>query len=141
MNLYRELRERQQNEFNSFPISFAYSKEQFEDGMRRLGLEPNETNKVTSISAGGFIRKSDVDAFKKMIDRHKKQHEKAIADDKDGSGYIKDMFSYELANHEYDYTGDLEDTLDALDLTIEKVNKNPKLLKGLKLALRRYRTW
>ena len=44
-----------------------------------------------------------------------------------------------FGNHEYDYTRDLTDTLDALDLTLDKVNKNPKLIKGLKLALRRYR--
>lgn len=141
MNLYNELRNRQQSEFNSFPMAFAYNKEQFVDGMRKLGLEPEETDKVVKISAGGFIRKKDSNDFSAMLKRHKSQMDKAIAEDKTGAGFIKDMFAYELANHEYDYTGDLEDTLDALDLTIEKVNANPKLLKGLKLALRRYSTW
>lgn len=139
MNLYYELKSRQQEEFNSFPMSFAYNQEQFENGMRKLGLKPEETNKVSRISAGGFIRKKDSADFTAMLKRHRSQMEKAIADDKDGSGFIKDMFAYELANHEFDYTGDLDDTLESLDLTIDKVNANPKLLKGLKLALRRYR--
>ena len=137
-NSYMELKLRQQKEFNSFPMAFAFNKYQFEDGIKKLGLSPDETNKVVRINGNGFILKKDTSEFFAMISRHQYQIEKAIANDKDGSGFIKDMFEYELANHEYDYTRDLTDTLDALDLTLDKINKNPKLLKGLKLALRRY---
>ena len=138
-NSYMELKHRQQREVNSFPIAFAFSDKQFEEQMIKLGLKPTDTDKIYSIGYGGFIRKTDSNSFNEMLKRHKNQIEKAIENDKDGSGFVKDMFDYELGNHEYGYTGDLTDTLDALDLSLEMINKNPKLVKGLKLALRRYR--
>ena len=141
MNLYNELRDRQQKEYNAFPVAFAFSNEQFDNEMIRLGLKPTDTHKVVSIGYGGFIRKSDLNDYKAMLKRHKMQRDKAIAEDKDGLGYIKDMFDYELANHEYGYTYDLEPTLDALGLTIEEINKDKKLTKGLQSALRRYKRW
>jgi hypothetical protein len=45
------------------------------------------------------------------------------------------MFLYELANHEYTYTNDLEDTLSALDLTPDDINSNKALKKGLQKAV------
>ena len=45
------------------------------------------------------------------------------------------MFRYELSNHEYVYTRDLQDTLDALGLTIEEINKRPLYIKALKEAV------
>lgn len=33
MNRYDELKEKQQNEFNSFPVAFAFSDEQFKEGV------------------------------------------------------------------------------------------------------------
>jgi len=47
-----------------------------------------------------------------------------------------DMFRYELANHEYDYTGDIDDTLDALCLTQQDIDQNPALQHGLQKACR-----
>ena len=138
-NSYMELKHRQQREVDTFPIGFAFNDKQFEEQMIKLGLKPTDTDKIYSIGYGGFIRKTDSNAFGEMMRRHRNQMQKAIDEDIDGSGFIKDMFDYELGNHEYDYTRDLTDTLDALDLTLDKINKNPKLLKGLKLALRRYR--
>ncbi|MBQ8206404.1 MAG: hypothetical protein IJZ77_02995 [Bacilli bacterium] len=139
MNLYRVLKARHQKEVNEFPISFAFSEKQFEEGMRKLGLHPSETNKVYSIGAGGFIRKSDSKAFDEMFKRHNDEMKNAIAQDKTGAGFIKDMFVYEMGNHEFDYTGDLEPVLDALDLTFKDIEKSKKLQKGLKLAIKLFR--
>ena len=141
MNLYQQLKHKQQAEVNSFPLAFAFSDKQFEESMLKLGLKPTDTHKIVSIGYGGFMRKSDAKDFEEMMRRHKKEIAKAIADDKNGSGFVKDMFAYELANHEYGYTGDLEDTFNALNLTMDRVKKDPKLLKGLNLALKRYRSW
>ena len=49
--------------------------------------------------------------------------------------YLFSMFNYELANHEYGYTGELDDTLDALGLTIEEINTNPRMVDALKRAI------
>jgi len=41
------------------------------------------------------------------------------------------MFYYELSNHEYVITYNVMDALDALGLTIEEVNNNPKYKSNL----------
>ena len=38
-NHYQELRDRQQEEVNAFPMFFAFDQRQFAEGMRRLGLQ------------------------------------------------------------------------------------------------------
>ena len=136
---YSELRQKQQKEVDEFPFGFAFSNEQFKEMMEKFGLSENDTDKIYSIGAGGYIRKSDADAMHEMFTRHEKERQQEIENDKDSSGYIYDMFRYELDNHEYCITYDLEPTLRALGLTEEEVNKNPKLLKGLKKALKHYR--
>ena len=48
------------------------------------------------------------------------------------------MFRSELANHEYGYTGDIEETLDAVGVTLDDLNKHENLRKGLAKALKTY---
>ena len=49
-----------------------------------------------------------------------------------------DLFRTELANHEYGYTYELGETLDAVGLTLSEVQKRPNLYNGLRMALDRY---
>ena len=56
-----------------------------------------------------------------------------------GTGYIYQMFLYELANHEYGYTGDVTDTLDALGLTEDEIANSKPLLHGLNKAIKEIR--
>ena len=133
-NKYEVLRKRQKEEFNKFPIGFAFDDKQFKETMEKLGLKESDTDKIVSIGAGGFIRKSDVKAFNEMNKRHRQEEKEAIESDTTGTEFIKDMFLYELINHEYGYTGEIDDTLEALSLTIDDINNNPKLFKGLELA-------
>ena len=67
------------------------------------------------------------------------EQKKLIEEDTTGDGFIYSMFKYELANHEYGYTYDLEDTLRALGLTYEEVQEKPNLKKGLERALEDYK--
>lgn len=60
--------------------------------------------------------------------------EEAIAGDKTGEGFIYQMFLYELNNHEYGYTGDTEEALDALGYTAEEVVADDRLNRGITLA-------
>lgn len=134
MNAYRILKEKRQTEVNSFPMAFAFSDQQFEEGMRSLGLKPTDTDKVYDIGGGGFIRRTDSAALHEMFERHEKEMKEAITADTTGEGFILDMFNYELANHEYVITYDITDTLEALGLTVDDINNNPLLAKGLELA-------
>lgn len=137
INSYEKLRAAHQAEFNTFPIMFAFSDDQFAEGMRRLGLEPSDTDKVYGFrDVGGFYRKSDAPTLKEMLERHDRDMAETIAGDETGEGFIRDMFAYELANHEYGYTHSLTDTLEALSLTLDAVNADPRLKHGLALAIK-----
>ena len=46
-NQYQEMRNRQQAEVNAFPMFFAFNKQQFAEGMRKLGLSPSDTRQVS----------------------------------------------------------------------------------------------
>lgn len=138
MNKYNTLREKQQKEVNEFPMFFAFSEKQFEEGMKSLGLEPGDVKKIYKLgNTGGFFRKSDSEALHAMFDRHNKEMEDSIAADETGEGFIFDMFNYELANHEYGYTRDPEPTLDALGMTMEEIKADSRLLHGWKMAVKR----
>lgn len=135
MNPYIELKERHQKEINDFPFGFAFSQKQFDNMMiNKFGLTPDDTDKIYSIGGGGYIRKSDADAMQEMFDRHTKERETAIKENKDD--YLYHMFNYELANHEYSYTGDVSDTLDAIGLTREEVNADERMRKALARAIK-----
>ena len=136
---YLELKQRQQKEVNDFPFGFAFSNQQFKEMMEKFGLKETDTDKIYSIGAGGYIRKSDSNAFDEMFKRHRKEIEDEIEKDKKGTGFIYSMFRYELANHEYCITYDIEPTLDALGLTVDEINKKENLLNGLRKALKEYR--
>lgn len=134
MNAYGELKEKQQKEVNEFPLGFAFSNEQFEEMMKKWGLKPKDTDKIYSLPGGGFVQRKDSKALHEMFSRHTKELEEAIGADETGEGFIYDMFLYELDNHEYGYTMELEDTLDALGYTMEQIKADERLLRGLEKA-------
>lgn len=132
---YRELKDRQQKEVNDFPFIWAFNEKQLAEGMQRLGLDPaTDKGKLASIGAGGIIRKTDAPAMREMFARHRRELAEQIEADKTGEGFIKDMFSTELANHEYILTGDASDALDALGITPAQIESSPALAHGLALA-------
>ncbi len=138
MNAYKQLKDRHQKEMNAFPLGAAFSDKQFEEMMQKWGLTVNDADKICSIGGGCFIRKCDKERFFEMTERFKREMQEAIAGDKTGNGFIYDMFLYELANHEYCITYDSEETLDALGLTIDKVNADKRLLRGLQKTRKDY---
>lgn len=136
MNRYMELRQRQQEEFNALPLGFAFGQKQFDEMMKGWGLDPEkDTNKILSIGYGGYVQKKDADLLHKTTERHTREMEEAIAADTTGEGFIYEMFLYELDNHEYSYTGDTGDTLDALGYTAEQVLGDPRLKRGIEKAV------
>jgi hypothetical protein len=131
MSKYSELKAKHQAEVDSFPLGFAFSEKQFEEMMEKWGLTPDDTDKIYHIGMGGYVRKSDAEAMHEMFARHDAEHKAAMQDDE----YLFSMFNYELANHEYCVTYDVTDTLDALGLTLEEINANPRMASALKRAI------
>ena len=138
MNEYQEMRGRQQQEFNALPLGFAFSPKQFDQMMRGWGLHPDrDVKKICSIGAGGYIQKKDVDVLLQTNTRHKQELAAAISADTTGDGFIFQMFYCELKNHEYGYTWDADDTLDALDYTLEQVQSDQRLHNGFVQACKK----
>lgn len=133
-NTYKDLKDKHQNEFNAFPMFFAFNDMQFDEGMEKLGLDREDTDQIYSLGMGGYYRKTDAEAFKEMLERHAQEMNGAIETDETGTGFVLDMFKYELANHEYGYTCNVTDTLEALGYTMEGIEAKPNLKHGLKEA-------
>lgn len=88
MESYRELRDRQQKEFDELPLEFAFSDKQFDEMMEKWGLDPEkDLDKIYKISGGGFIQKKDHEHFREVLDRHNAEMEAAKAADEDGTGF------------------------------------------------------
>lgn len=138
MESYEAMQKRHQQEVNAFPMKWTFNNQQLEQGMRELGLNPSQTNEIVGIGGGGFIRRSDRQAFIDMFKRQNAEQKAALAAQKTGDEYAYQMFLHELGNHEYVITGDLSDTLDACGLSAEQINNDPKLRKALARAIKDY---
>lgn len=135
MNRYADLRHRHHEEFNALPLGFAFNDKQFVEMMKKWGLDPEkDTDKIYRVTSGGFIQKKDHARLHEVMDKCDKEMQEAIAADTTGDGFIYEMFLYELKNHEYSYTGDLEETLDALGYSMEEVLSDSRLKHGLEKA-------
>lgn len=135
MNRYAEMRKRQQEEVNALPLGFAFSQKQFEEMMKGWGLRPKgDIDKICRIPAGGFVQKKDLPLIRNTFARHHQELDDAIKADETGDGFIYEMFMHEMYNHEYGYTGDPEETLDALGFTYEQVTNNKLLARGFNKA-------
>ena len=84
------------------------------------------------------MRKSDNEAFHAMLERHQQERAEAIASDKDGTGYLYEMFLYELGNHEYIFTFDPDETFAACGVTAEQVENDPVMKLAFANAKRDY---
>lgn len=135
MNAWLELKKRHQKETDSFPIHFAFGDEQIKRKIKELNLDlENWRNEIRPVGYGGFVLKQDFQAMLDMAERHKKEKKAAVDADPTGDGIIFEMFYYELKNHEYGYTGELEDTLDYLGYTNDDIANDPRLEHGLSKA-------
>lgn len=139
MNAYAEMSKRHQEETNALPMYWAFSDEQFDKKLKELGLTRKDTGKLCKTFGGGFCLASDAKMIADTLRRHRRELEAAIAADETGGGFIKDMFLYELRNHEYTYTCDVEEAVEACGLTMEQVENDERLLHGLEAAAKKLR--
>ena len=131
MNKYTELKSKHQKEVDAFPFGFAFNQKQFDEMMIKWGLKPTDIREILSIGGGGYVRRDDAKAMNEMFDRHEAERKAAMQDDE----YLYQMFNYELGNHEYSYTQDLTDTLEAVGLTMNEINADPRMADALKRAI------
>ena len=62
------MKNKHQKEVNEFPFFFAFSNNQFDEGMRKFGLDPKDTDKIYKLgSTGGFYLRTDADKLHEMF--------------------------------------------------------------------------
>lgn len=134
-NLYIEYKNKSQRRFDNFEgIAFAFNKDQFKKGMEKLGLTENDTDKVVNIGYGGFMLKSRVNDYIKMNQDLEDEKAELMKNDE----FLYQMFRYELANHEYCITYNIDSALDALGLTYKDVEEDERLYNALIRAKKDY---
>ena len=117
-------------------VFFAFGNAQFEEGCRRFGIDPKKTSdELYALGGGGYYRKTDTKKLAKIFADHELARVRALKEG--GVTFAADMFEAELANHEYCLTRDLEETLDALGYTADRIQESTVLKAGLQEALRR----
>lgn len=122
METHKKLKAAHSEEINNFEgIFFAFNDEQLSEGLKKLGLpeDCNPSEHLAAIGAGGYILKTRVADFGAMFKRHDAENKELRKNPKE----LVKAIAYEMANHEYGYTGEIEDTLEALDISPGDVDK------------------
>lgn len=125
MESYQQLKDKHKKEFNSYTdIFFAFNTSQFNEGMQKIGLQINETDKILRLGdTGGYILKSTRNVFYSILDKQEQERKEFKKQEKN----LLSALVTELINHEYCVTGSVHDALDSLELDINTIDK--KLLK------------
>lgn len=131
---YTELKSKHEAEINDFPIAFAFTQRQLEEGLSILGITKAE---ALGTGAGGFIRKTDKVAFLDLFKRHETEREQALQDDE----FLLDAIEYELGNHEYCITGDPEPALAVVGVSLENERVSQLFHIARKNYLTNYYEW
>lgn len=115
---YLDLQKRQQQEFEDFPIAYAFSDKQLTEALEKLGAEKSEC--VTVFGHGDVVKKKDVPALTDMLKRHTKEIHEALKDKE----FAEAAFLYEMDNHEYaiNWDGDA-DVLACFSLDEKKLHE------------------
>lgn len=129
---YNELRERQQKEINSILNKyafFAFNEDQFREGLDKLNATEAD---LRQIPGGGYILK---DHGEELYNAAKRAHEeiRAAMNNKD---FAVSAFRAELRNHEYSYTNDPGEAIEALGYSAEDIESNSMLKEALATACR-----
>ena len=132
MNKYREYNKECEKKVNNFPMMFAFSKGQFLEVLKKLGVSEDE---VMSIGLGGYIRKRDEKAFEDLMNSMELEKITAIKEDDD---FVVQMFEYEMGNHEYCINGDDENIAHICGLSINEIIYDERLSKLYKQAKKNY---
>lgn len=116
---YLDLQKRQREEFEAFPIAYAFNEKQLEEALEKLGATKEEC--VSVFDHGDIVKRKDVKRLVTMLERQRDELIRRILDDVE---FAEAAFLYEMDNHEYaiNLSGD-EDVLDCFGLTFEKINR------------------
>ena len=127
--IYLEQKRKHMDELDNFPMAFAFSKEQLQEGLDKLGVTKDE---ICTIPGGGFIRKTDAKALGDMLLRHTRELDKAMLDD----DFLINAIEYELGNHEFCITYNPKPAMDVLGIDLETTDK--RVISCFEIAKKNY---
>jgi hypothetical protein len=113
---YREMEEKCQERINALEIRFAFSDAQLAEGLKELGITLEE---AYPIFGGGFMRKSDIPLYREALRLNRKDVEDYISDPK----RLANAFYQEAANHEFCYSGNVEEVWEAVGLDYNRATE------------------
>jgi len=117
-NNYRSLKTKHQQSIEDFEgIFYAFTNEQFKEGLKKVNLSEGEENKLFKLGSGSFILKDRKKDLEDLLLSNKKELRENLKDEK----FLLNALRYELSNHEYSYSGDIYPALDALSLKLEDI--------------------
>lgn len=127
---YLDLKKKHQQEFEDFPIAYAFNEQQMKEALEKLGATKEEC--VTVFGHGDIVKRIDAKALIALMRRHDEEMKQKLKDDAD---FAEAAFLYEMDNHEYaiNWSAD-EDVLAAFAISFEFIRKH-----GLQMAYNRAR--
>ena len=127
---YLDLQKKHMKEIEEFPIAYAFSDQQLEEALLKLGAKSKDEC-VTVFGHGDIVKRENAKPFLEMLRRHTKEMKEAMKNEE----FAEAAFRYEMDNHEYaiNWSAD-EDVLDCFNLNFEDLKK-----MGLMDAYRRAR--
>ena len=139
---YKKWIKNKQEDFNKLPIYWAFGEQQFQELLQKLNLKdtPEDLKQLVNVGCGGIMRKCDL--FLLECHNNTFSSEKLKFWITHNFQFAYTAFIYEMSNHEFGYTYEIDDTLYALNITFEDINKNALLrlayLRARKDYLKQY---
>lgn len=130
MNKYKQLKDQLQKQYDALPIKYAFSEMQFKNILKEFETEAGGRVRLLHIDHGAYILAQDEKLIDEFLERSDRELSEAMKDDE----FLYDAFNYELANHEFCYTDDISDALDALGLTWEQIKDDKRIMRILQKA-------
>lgn len=109
---------------NSLPIVYFYSQKQFEDAMKKLGLNTSQTNLIYRDSVGGGIYKRKDKQLKDYVYNEVSLLLQNLLNTDDD--FFVDAVKTELANCDVCFGGKISDVLSILNLSWADMNTNER---------------
>lgn len=127
---YLDLQKKHQEEISNFPVAYAFSDQQLEKALVKLGAKSKDEC-VTVFGHGDIVKRENAKPFLDMLKRHTKETQEAMKNEE----FAEAAFRCEMDNHEYaiNWSGD-EDVLDCFGMSFDDLKE-----LGLMDAYRRAR--
>ena len=127
---YDALQKAHQEDISNFPILWLFGKKsdaELAEAISKIGAK--SVDELVGIGGGGYIHREKKERFLTMVQNHGGERNKFSSNQ---NNLVEVIFS-EMCDHEYNYTQDPEDTLNALGKTYQDL-QDPNFKKAWKQA-------